>query len=123
LFLLIDSDKHQNNLQKQETRAERFRNNKDRGSSYVLTKTCLENYYHPRAFERTYGLVAGSFPDIADNDNARTIIKEYRASNNATANIKEKNNFDVFSEMTKEEWETIVEQELVDFLREIVDTQ
>lgn len=123
LFLLIDSDKHQNKLQKQETRAERFRNNKDRGSSYVLKKSCLENYYHPRAFERTYGLDAGSFPDIADNDNVRTIIKEYRANNNSTSNIKEKNNFDVFSEMTKEEWETVVEQELVDFLRGIVDTQ
>lgn len=121
LFLLIDSDKHQNNLQKQETRAERFRNNKDRGSSYVLKKSCLENYYHPRAFERTYGLVNGSFPDIADDDNARTIIKEYRAHNGATSNIKEKNNFDVFSEMTKEEWEAVVEQELVDFLRGILE--
>lgn len=120
LFLLIDSDKHQNNLQKQEARAERFRTNKDNGSSYVLRRSCLENYYHPRAFERTYGLVAGSFPDIADEDNARIVIKEYRANNSAPANIKEKNNFDVFSEMTKVEWEAMVEQELIDFLRGIV---
>lgn len=120
LFLLIDSDKHQNNYQKQMKRAERFRTSKDKGSSYVIKKSCLENYYHPRAFERTYGLVAGSFPDIADDENARSVIKEYRLHNDAPTNIKEKNNFDVFGQMTKDEWEAVVEQELIDFLKRIV---
>jgi hypothetical protein len=37
-----------------------------------------------------------------------------------TQNIKEKNNFDVLKTMTKEEWEEVIEDELLEFLKEIV---
>lgn len=120
LFLIIDSDKHQNKYEKQKARANNFQETKESGRSYVLEKSCLENYYHPRAFERTYNLAFGSFPDMAAEDNARTVIKGFKEQLNVTKNIKEKNNFDVFGEMTREEWEEVVEGDLIEFLREIV---
>ncbi len=121
LFLLIDSDKHTGNHQKQLKRAQQFKDNKDRGSAYVINKSCIENYYHPRAFERTYGLTANTFPDLSAEDNVRAVIKQYKASHEPQANIKEKNNFDVFAQMTKQEWEHVVEQELIDYLVQILD--
>ena len=119
LFLLIDSDKHTGNHQKQLDRAQHFEADKDRGCAYVIDKSCIENYYHPRAFERTYGLTANSFPDLSASDNARSVIKEYKASHAPQANIKEKNNFDVFAQMTRQEWDHVVESELIDFLTKI----
>lgn len=120
LFLIIDSDKHQNNLEKQRGRAESFSRNKERGRSYVTAKSCLENYYHPRAFERVYDLTKDSFPAIADDDNARSVIKSYKENLDAPENIKEKNNFDVFNEMKRDEWESVIEPDLIEFLSEIV---
>ena len=121
LFLLIDSDKHTGNHQKQLDRAEHFEANKDRGSAYVIDKSCIENYYHPRAFERTYELPANSFPDLSAEDNASSVIKQYKASHAPQANIKGKNNFDVFTQMTRQEWEHVVEHELIDYLAKITD--
>lgn len=121
LYLIIDSDKHNNNFEKQTARADNFRNRKrERGSAYVLQKSCLENYYHPKAFERTYGLASESFPTIASDDNAKELIKKYKKNHGVTINVKEKNNFDVFSKMTKKEWEEVVEPQLIRFLRSIV---
>lgn len=120
LFLIIDSDQHQNNADKQRARADSFSSNKERGRSYVIKKSCLENYYHPRAFERVYDLDNDSFPDIADDENARNVIKLYREGLEPQKNIKEKNNFDVFNEMGRDEWEAVVEPSLIEFLREIV---
>ncbi|NMQ20910.1 hypothetical protein E4P82_17975 [Candidatus Competibacter phosphatis] len=93
---------------------------RERGSAYVLQKSCLENYYHPKAFERTYGLASESFPTIASDDNAKELIKKYKKNHGVTINVKEKNNFDVFSKMTKKEWEEVVEPQLIRFLRSIV---
>lgn len=121
LFLLIDSDKHTGNHQKQLDRAQQFEANKDRGRAYVIDKSCIENYYHPRAFERTYELTANSFPDLSADDNVRSVIKQYKASQAPQANIKEKNNFDVFAQMTTQEWEHVVEYDLIDFLAKIID--
>lgn len=119
LYLLIDSDKHSGNIQKQTQRAIDFKNNKDKGDAYVLKKSCLENYYHPRAFERKYDLTLGSFPEILDETNVKELIKGYKVDNNVTKNIKLKNNFDVFDEMKKEEWVEVVEEELLVFLRKM----
>ncbi|WP_022953313.1 ATP-dependent nuclease [Leucothrix mucor] len=120
LYLIIDSDKHQGKLEKQSVRASSFRDNKQKGRSYILHKSCLENYYHPRAFERMYSLEVGSFPDIEPNTNMKKLIKEYKDGYNPRPNFKEKNNFDVFGEMTKAEWQSVIETELLEFLREIV---
>ncbi len=121
LFLLIDSDRHTGNYPKQAEKAQQFEAKKDMGSAYVINKSCIENYYHPRAFERTYGLTVNSFPEISAEDNVRAVIKQYKASCAPQANIKEKNNFDVFGQMTRQEWECVVEQELIDFLISILD--
>ena len=47
-------------------------------------------------------------------------MKTYKKNLDKKSNAKEKNNFDVFEEMTQQEWESVVEPELVEFLREIV---
>jgi predicted ATP-dependent endonuclease of OLD family len=120
LYLLIDSDKHKNKYDEQRERAKKFQDNKKKGKAYVLKKSCPENYYHPRAFERVYDLSEGSFPDIADDENVKTVIKQYKDEHGVTKNIKEKNNFDVFDAMTEDEWEAVVEPELIAFLRDIV---
>ena len=121
LFLLIDSDKHTNNLEKQIQRAADFKSSKEKGKAYVLKKSCIENYYHPRAFERHYELAENSFPSINEDENARTVIKQYKEGNSITKNIKEKNNFEVFKAMTQAEWQEIVEDELIGYLQEIVE--
>jgi len=121
LYLLIDSDKHTNNLDKQTRRAQEFVDRKTNGKAYVLNRSCIENYYHPRAFERHYGLEADSFPTLGEADSIKSIIKAYKADNSITINVKEKNNFEVFEAMTQSEWQAIVEDDLVTYLREIVE--
>ncbi|QTA81479.1 Uncharacterized protein dnl_38160 [Desulfonema limicola] len=86
-----------------------------------MKKSCIENYYHPRAFERHYGLNENSFPLLGEADNVKQIIKTYKAENSITQNVKEKNNLEVFEAMTDSEWRESVEEELVTFLREIVE--
>lgn len=120
LYLIIDSDKQNGNFDKQNQRALAFQSTKDKGNAYVLKKSCLENYYHPRAFERKYCLEENSFPFIKDEDNAKTIIKQYKINNSITQNIKEKNNIEVFEAMTKEEWEEVAEVELIEFIQDIL---
>lgn len=121
LFLVIDSEKHTNNHEKQIHRAQDFSNRKTNGKAYVLNKSCIENYYHPRAFERHYGLEENSFPPLGEADNVKAIIKAYKVENGITQNVKEKNNFEVFEAMTQDEWLETVESELVLFLREVVE--
>ena len=84
-------------------------------------KSCIENYYHPRAFERVYDLDENTFNFFKENENVRNTIKqviENKALGNK--NIKEKNNFRVFNETSKEEFEDILEQEMIDFLKMII---
>jgi AAA15 family ATPase/GTPase len=121
LFLIIDSDKQENNEVKQNQRAADFKNTKAKGKSYVILKSCIENYYHPRAIERVYQLPANTFDFIKPEENARNYIKSVIARDSLQKkNIKEKNNFKVFDEMTKDEWNEVVEKDLCDFFKEIV---
>lgn len=120
LYLIIDSDKHLNNGEKQNQRAEDFKNSKVNGSAYVLFKSYIESYYHPRAFERVYELPANSFDYFGEDENVRSIIKQVvQEKGLGNKNIKEKNNFRIFNETTREEYEEIVEPELIAFLTEI----
>ena len=117
LFLLIDSDKQENNEAEQNQKAQSFIDRKANGNSYVIHKSCIENYYHPRCIERVYNCDEGVFPHFEPDENARTVIKAVIAEKELrNKNIKEKNNFNVFGNMTNEEWEEVVEQELLDFL-------
>lgn len=120
LYLIIDSDKHINNESKQNNRALEF-NKKPKGKSYVIDKSCIENYYHPRAIERVYKLAENTFDFIQPEVNARNYIKGVIAAQTLEKkNIKEKNNFKIFTEMTKDEWNEVVEKNLCDFLKEIL---
>ena len=57
-----------------------------------------------------------------EDDNVKKVIKTIVEEKDLfKKNIKEKNNFKIFSEMTKEEFEEIIEKELIDFLQEIVE--
>lgn len=117
LFLLIDSDKQENKEAEQSQKAQSFRERKLNANSYVIHRSCIENYYHPRCIERVYNCNEGLFPYFNPEDNVRTIIKSVIAENDLrNKNIKEKNNFNVFGNMTKEEWEEVIELELLDFL-------
>jgi putative ATP-dependent endonuclease of OLD family len=118
LFLIIDSDKHLNKQDEQQKRIDDF-NKKEKGKGYKLNKSCIENYYHPRAIERVYNLPQNTFNSFKEDDNAREIIKEI-VKDKSLANIKEKNNIKVFKETNKIEWDEIVEPELIDFLSEII---
>ena len=119
LYLILDSDKHNGEYEKQIERATRFRRTKLNGKAYVLKKSCIENYYHPRAFERHYGLPENSFPFIDDAENVKKIIKQYKADNSISKSIKEKNNFEIFEAMTQDEWKTVVEDDLLEFVKAI----
>ncbi|WP_333810024.1 ATP-dependent nuclease [Flavobacterium sp.] len=117
LFLLIDSDKQENKEAEQNQKAQSFRDRKLNAKSYVIHRSCIENYYHPRCIERVYSCDEGIFPYFKPDENARTIIKSVIAEKELrNKNIKEKNNFNVFGNMTKEEWEEVIEPELLDFL-------
>lgn len=120
LYLLIDSDKHLRNETKQQLRSAEF-NKKPKAKSYVTFRGCIENYYHPRALERVYALPANTFDLIRPEENARIYIKNVIAKNSLEKkNIKEKNNFRVFDEMTADEWEEVIEKDLSEFLKSIL---
>lgn len=120
LYLIIDSDKHQNLEAKQQQRSTEFEK-KPKGKAFVINKSCIENYYHPRAIERVYGLPADTFDFIKPEENARNIIKGVIAAKTLqNKNIKEKNNFKVFGAMTKDEWTEIIEPDLLQFLQTII---
>jgi putative ATP-dependent endonuclease of OLD family len=122
LYLIVDSDKHVNKSEKQYKRAQKFEEDKPMGKAFVLEKSCIENYYHPRAIERLYALDANVFDFFKDDDHARNVMKLVISEKGLiNKNIKEKNNFDIFNEMTLEEWVETVEEGLKNFLAEIVD--
>ncbi len=119
LYLIIDSDKHDNKQEKQNQRAEKFKE-KPKSNAYVLFRSCIENYYHPRAFERVYELPENTFDFIKPEENAKKYVKSIVITNDLNNNVKEKNNLKVFKAMTKDEWNEVVEPELVEFLSMIV---
>jgi hypothetical protein len=72
-----------------------------------------------RAFERVYEIEFNTFDYFGVSDNSIKKIKSL-IQDKKLNNIKEKNNMKVFEETTKEEWEEIIEIELINFLTEIV---
>lgn len=117
LFLLIDSDKQENNQEKQYKKAADYVSRKPNSSSYVLKGSCIENYYHPRCMERIYKCEPSTFLNFSESDNVRKIIKNVILEKNlGNKNIKEKNNFLIFNDMSENEWNEVVENELLEFL-------
>ncbi len=120
LYLIIDSDKNQGNENKQKEKVDRF-NLKPKGKGYMLKKSCIENYYHPKAFERIYSLDEDTFSIFQDNSNVKKEIKEIVAEKKLeNKKIKEKNNITIFQDMNLNEWNEVLEPELIDFLKEII---
>ena len=120
IYLLVDSDKHLDETKQNENikKVQRFETH-DKSKGYLLKKACIENYYHPRAFERTYSdLPENSCEAFADDDNARAKLKQLMTDTGVQ--IKLKNGHKVFAETTKNEWEEVVEDELLDFLKQVV---
>lgn len=116
LFLIIDSDKGLSikNPEKptiQKRTADNFGNNF--GKAYLLKKSNIESYFHPRAIERKYNhLEMGSIDFFKDDEDLKDFFKE--------KGINKKHNTDIFNLMSKEEFEEVVEQELIDFLAEVI---
>jgi predicted ATP-dependent endonuclease of OLD family len=108
LFLILDSDKGLKAKQpnKPIIQLNSFQNfNKDFGKAYLLKKSNIENYLHPRAIERKFNYQSDSIHFFKDEEN----LKTYK-----------KHNIEIFELMSKEEFEEVIEKELIEFLREIV---
>lgn len=119
LFLIVDSDK-QNSVQKQDEQKQSVVDfgTKERGCGYVLQKSCIENYYHPRTIERLYKLEPMSLNFFTPEENVKNTLNEYKKNHHVQ--FPSKNNMDVFQSMSESEWKEVVELELIDFLKEIV---
>jgi len=119
LFLILDSDKHrdEDTQNKQITRLKEF-NIGERASGYILQKACIENYYHPRAIERVYGLENNSINIFNDNTNVKNVLKSINEEKGVQ--IKTKNNMEIYNKMTKEEWQEVVEDTLISFMKLIL---
>ncbi|HCV82494.1 MAG: hypothetical protein CMP12_01615 [Zunongwangia sp.] len=115
LFLILDSDKgiafkNPEKPVKQQSTVDNF--SEKFGASYLLNKSNIESYFHPRAVERRYHhLEEGSIHFFDDDEYLVDFFKEKR--------ISKKHNTQIFDLMTKEEFEEVVEQEFLDFLKEI----
>lgn len=116
LFLILDSDKGLavKNPEKpliQIKSADNF--NENFGKSYLLKKSNIESYFHPRAIERNYEHIENdSMHFFADDEYLKDFFKE--------KGINKKHNTDIFNLMTNAEWKDVVEDELVEFLTELV---
>ncbi len=127
LVLIIDCDLQngEDKKIKQTARVESFISRKDRATGYVLKKSCIENYYHPKAFERflsTLGATGHTFNFFDENTNVKQFIKNFIESNDLRGlPLKHKNNFEIFQMTTAEEWNEVLEPELVQFLKEILE--
>jgi|GEM_PF-644974 len=122
LYLIIDSDQHlsQSHREAQREKIEFFQKY---GKAYLLHRSTIENYYHPRAVERVLGLETDSLPlNLFDpieeiKEQLRRVLPK-KVGKRLLKNIK--NNFQIFQEMTPPQWEEVVEPELLEFLKEIV---
>jgi predicted ATPase len=116
LFLILDSDKGLKTIQpnKPIIQLNSFQNfNQNFGKAYLLKKSNIESYFHPRAIERRYNLESDSMDFFGDEED----LKEFFSNNKK---INKKHNIEIFELMSKEEFEEVIEKELIEFLREIV---
>ncbi len=119
VYVIIDSDKHIGKHNKQLEKMNKLKK-KANINTYILKKSCIENYYHPRAFERVYELSEGTFDFFAEDENVKESIKKIVEDKNLKdRNIKYKNNIKVYEETKKKEWEEVLEKELIEFLRQL----
>ena len=114
LFLILDSDKglKKREPNKPETQRKLFNNfNKDFGRAYLLKKSNIESYFHPRAIERKYNFENNSIDFFSDEEDLKDFFSNKK--------INKKHNTEIFNSMTKQEFEEVIEKELIEFLTEI----
>lgn len=112
LFLILDSDKglkvrdpKKPILQQQ--LVDKF--NSDFGQAYSLKKSNIEYYFHPDALQRYYFHLKDEVITIFEDDaDLKEYFKEKRINKN--------HNVHIFASMTIQEWEAVVEQDLLDFI-------
>lgn len=114
LFLILDSDKglkvrDPKKPVLQQQLVDKF--NSDFGKAYSLKKSNIEYYFHPDALKRYYHLKDEDIEIFEDDADLKEYFKEKRIIKNHNVNI--------FESMTFQEWESVVEQELLDFLRKL----
>ena len=112
LFLILDSDKglkvrdpKKPILQQQ--LVDKF--NSDFGQAYSLKKSNIEYYFHPDALKRYYFHLKDEEIEVfKDDEDLKDYFKEKKINKNQNVNI--------FESMTLQEWESVVEQDLLDFI-------
>jgi putative ATP-dependent endonuclease of OLD family len=113
LYLILDSDKGLRIIQpnKPFIQSGTITNfNKNFGNGYLLNKSNIESYFHPRALERFYfRLNEGEIHFFEDDEYLKDFFKE--------KGIHKKDNISIFNSMSKEEFDEVVEEELIDFLK------
>ena len=122
LYLILDSDKglkdkNPGQIEKQKKLVEEF-NKRKNGKAYLLKKSSIENYWHPRALERFLQITENALDVFADDDCMKDKITDINKNHNK--NLCKNHNNQILNLMTKNEFEDIVEQDLVDFLNAIV---
>lgn len=117
LFLILDSDKGLcvKNPEKPIIQAKTILNfNRDFGKGYLLKKSNIESYFHPNSLKNFYRHLRDlEIPFFEDDQDLSTYFRDNR--------ISKKHNTKIFNLMAKEEFEKVVEQELIDLLNEISD--
>jgi len=117
LFLILDSDKGlaTKNPEKPLIQAKSILNfNNGFGNGYALKKSNIESYFHPTALKSFYHhLNDVEVPFFEDDQDLSAYFKENR--------ISKKHNTKIFNLMAKNDFEEVIEQELIDFLKEITE--
>lgn len=125
IFVIIDSDKDKSDKYKSQLQLKEKLENKYKANVYLLKKSYIESYYHPRALERRYKIDKEIFDFFKDEEKVVEKIKmiakkegiEFLAKRK---DKKIKNDFEIFNNMTIKEWEEVIEKELLEFLEKII---
>lgn len=118
MFLFLDSDKGLKNKNPEKIRVQKnifdeF-NKKPDSKAYLLKKSAIENYFHPKAVERFLSLPKDTIRVFTEDDCMDDVIKEINTTHGK--NFSKKSNIKIFEEMTEQEFKESIEIELNEFL-------
>ncbi len=117
LFLILDSDKGlaTRDPKKPVIQIDTISNfNAVFGKGYILKKSNIESYFHPQALRAFYHHLKEKEIEIFGDEQD---LKEYFKENG----INKKDNTKIYNSMTAEQWNEIIEPELIDFLKQITE--
>lgn len=116
LYIILDSDKglHTKDPKKPIIQAETIADFKANfGEGYALKKSNLESYFHPRALENYYYHLSNNEIHFFEDD-------EYLVDFFKEKRIRKKDNINIFNAMSKEQFEEVLEPELITFLSDLI---